>query len=1265
MSDSLLGELLVKIGAKKDTNFNTVLGEVKDEVEKTTGNITEFGTKAALAFSAIGMSGLVITKGWVDAAARMEQYKATLTAVLHSQEAATAQMSRMVKFASTTPFDIPQVVQAGVTLQSLGQDIDKLLPVAGDLAAVMGRSIPEAALALGKAASGSLDGVTMLADSWGISRQKMIQFGAVANDQGEIQAKTAAQVEKLRTALVKIVKTEFGGAMAAQSQTLVGAFSNLQDSIGQISASLGAELSPFITSVTRSVTSMLSAWELVPGPIKTVIAFGTLAGSVFTLLAGGALGAGVAARLAASEIIAMGAALGMEGTTAAGATLATKAWTVATTMAGGAASIASDKIDRLKALNASTTITWEATKKFFIGIPGYVATAIGSIGAFMSTSLTSFTALEMTSVGTYTSVMSVSSALVGMKGVALAVGAALGTTAAAVLAVAAALYVLRATWDQEAENSEAMGALLQSEADRYKALSKAKRENWASLTPEQLQKLGVSQKDMASALQSYTDQMETVRANEALSNAEKQRQIALLQQQQGALRKTAQDYAAYAAYMKEHGGQIGLVNTALNEAEFRAATGGTPTAAIGLKKTRLEMIEKDPNLIEGYTQAPEDKREAVQQKAILELKKDIWKAEHDLAQQAIADANEQKSKAADLAELQVAASQRVLQAHERQGKGTIADQVAVTAAVQKAAKAKLDAEMSAIRARGLQEANEGRNTGEAIKAELTAAQKRYTATVEQEAERRAQVEKDRQREVLGFHKDVLSARSAGLDLELQRLQALQSQGINVESQIQAKQQQRLQMAIDLHNVETRLATSNAKSPAERTAIEQRATLQETNIRQRFYQEETQRQYQRWKTQHDYAESTILDEKKLAVEVAKYSHDTIGIRIAEAQSREAIIQKAIEDARQQGISEVEIARRTSLMRKQFLLEDQKARQQAFESMEEEIVRVTQGDLAAEILRIQKQAQTYKEQTGPEGEAKVSQWLAAKKQDLLKKEADALGKVGEAADKSADSVDKLNKSFEKLGGANSPLISLEEMAAGMSMFSNRTTSTAAALATSSKPPPSGALATAAAPGASTFPSNTERINAGLGGGGVAGGAGGGMADSVVAQINAAMSRPGITEGDKARLAQQRDAWLRSGSATTAFTPKPGTPDVSGIMSQLAGMDPSSPDAKALMARAGMRDALGGLSGLPTVPSKGALVAAAQGSSASPGVSSTVSPPAAAGTPATSSGGNTTNTFTITVNGQQVSGDVKDPARLRQGLGHVFGAVGLERFADTGGR
>jgi len=271
-------------------NFNRTLDEVKSNTEKSFGAIRDQAQQVSLAFGAVSAAGGLLIKEFVGKAAEMEGFSVTLNRVMGSAQAGQAELKRLADFAASTPFDMPGVVQAGITLRALGVDAEKFLPLAGDLASVFNKDITEGALALGKALAGTQDGVQMLADTYGISRQQMADFGAHMKSDGSIAIETAGDIDKLRAAIEKIVTSRYGGTMEQQAQTLNGVLSTLSDSIGQFAATLGAEFAPTIKDAAKFLTGLVDGLKGLDPATKSNIAgmvgLATITAGAVTAIAG-------------------------------------------------------------------------------------------------------------------------------------------------------------------------------------------------------------------------------------------------------------------------------------------------------------------------------------------------------------------------------------------------------------------------------------------------------------------------------------------------------------------------------------------------------------------------------------------------------------------------------------------------------------------------------------------------------------------------------------------------------------------------------------------------------------------------------------------------------------------------------------------------------------------------------------------------------------------------------------------------------------------
>lgn len=319
---------------KGAADLNSNLGRLANTGQGVSGVLGRIGTAArgmgkelSAAGSELQLKLAILTGGFglfgkamYDRTSEMQQFEATLTAVTGSAEVARQQLASLTAFAAKTPFELPGVVEAGIKFRSYNLEVQRFLPLAGNLAAVMGRDIPEAAAALAKGASGVQDGITQLAESWNITKRDLIAAGAVMGEQGAIAVSSAGQIKKLQDALERVIQKKFGDAMAQQSRTLKGAFSNLSDSIGQFLAQVGSNLAPMVETFARSVTSVVDAFKALPPAQQEVIAQAVVFTGVFLGVATAMAGVLAAAPLLTTFFGALGTTVGTFGGIVAGTT---------------------------------------------------------------------------------------------------------------------------------------------------------------------------------------------------------------------------------------------------------------------------------------------------------------------------------------------------------------------------------------------------------------------------------------------------------------------------------------------------------------------------------------------------------------------------------------------------------------------------------------------------------------------------------------------------------------------------------------------------------------------------------------------------------------------------------------------------------------------------------------------------------------------------------------------------------------------------------
>ncbi|MGE5611145.1 MAG: tape measure protein, partial [Bacillota bacterium] len=209
------------------------------------GHVAAIGAKvggfaAALGGTALttGITGLGI---WaVKLAADAEQAKVSFTTMLGSAEAAKALMAQINSFAAATPFQTTELIDASKKLLAFGVSSDQVIPslrTLGDIAAGLNIPLGDLAEIYGKA---RVQGRLMAEDINQLTGRGIPVIAEFAKQFGVTEGEVKKLVEQgqigfpnLQRALVSLTSEggKFSGLMEAQSQTVSGLWSTLQDSI--------------------------------------------------------------------------------------------------------------------------------------------------------------------------------------------------------------------------------------------------------------------------------------------------------------------------------------------------------------------------------------------------------------------------------------------------------------------------------------------------------------------------------------------------------------------------------------------------------------------------------------------------------------------------------------------------------------------------------------------------------------------------------------------------------------------------------------------------------------------------------------------------------------------------------------------------------------------------------------------------------------------------------------------------------------------------
>lgn len=199
------------------------LGKAFSNVTKEVGLL---GVKmGALAVGA----GYLFKSQFIDTAAQFEKFQAILETVEGSSLKAQKSMDWVSDFATKTPYELNEVMDAFVKLRSYGfNPTNGLLKSLGDTGSAMGKPIMQAVEAVADAVNGENERLK----EFGI-RAKVVgdKIAYEYSHNGKTMVKTADKNsrEMIEATLTGIFNQKFAGAMDKQSKTWAGLISNIAD----------------------------------------------------------------------------------------------------------------------------------------------------------------------------------------------------------------------------------------------------------------------------------------------------------------------------------------------------------------------------------------------------------------------------------------------------------------------------------------------------------------------------------------------------------------------------------------------------------------------------------------------------------------------------------------------------------------------------------------------------------------------------------------------------------------------------------------------------------------------------------------------------------------------------------------------------------------------------------------------------------------------------------------------------------------------------
>lgn len=282
--------------------------DIQNAVHQTAERVEKDGKSIDDVISNIQNSMNIAIGGWsigkfvnqmMQVRGQFQQTEMAFKTMLQSEEKADALMKQMIRTAAITPFGVEDVTEGAKQLLAFNvaaEDVNKTLIGLGDVAAGMGLNLKDLVMLYGTTiAKGKMDTMDLyqflnrgipiadeIAKVMGLDVtnaikevQKQIKAGKVTSDIF-IQAMQSMTAEG----------SKFGGLMEAQSKTITGQISNIEDAIEQMFNDLGKSQEGVINTGLGVVSTLVENWETVCKVLMTVVAaYGAYKAAVIAMIA--------------------------------------------------------------------------------------------------------------------------------------------------------------------------------------------------------------------------------------------------------------------------------------------------------------------------------------------------------------------------------------------------------------------------------------------------------------------------------------------------------------------------------------------------------------------------------------------------------------------------------------------------------------------------------------------------------------------------------------------------------------------------------------------------------------------------------------------------------------------------------------------------------------------------------------------------------------------------------------------------------------------
>ena len=300
-------------GIKFDTTVETskvVSGfrDIQKAVHQTAEKVEREGKSIDDVISTIKNSMNIAIGGWtigkfvnqmMQVRGQFQQTEMAFRTMLQSEEKANDLMKQMIRTAAITPFGVEDVTEGAKQLLAFNvaaEDVNKTLIGLGDIAAGMGLNLKDLVMLYGTTiAKGKMDTMDLyqflnrgipiadeIAKVMGLDVTNAIKEVQKQIKEGKVTSEIFIQAMQSMTA----EGSKFGGLMEAQSKTITGQISNIEDAIEQMFNELGKSQEGIINTGLSLVSALVENWQKIGNVVMiAATAYGTYKAVLMTVTA--------------------------------------------------------------------------------------------------------------------------------------------------------------------------------------------------------------------------------------------------------------------------------------------------------------------------------------------------------------------------------------------------------------------------------------------------------------------------------------------------------------------------------------------------------------------------------------------------------------------------------------------------------------------------------------------------------------------------------------------------------------------------------------------------------------------------------------------------------------------------------------------------------------------------------------------------------------------------------------------------------------------